>query len=59
MAALVREVIYADPFSGVVYVFRAKRTDRIKALFWDGTGVVLVAKPLEAARSAGRRSMTG
>jgi transposase len=44
---LVREVIHADPFSGVIYVFRAKRTDRIKLIFWDGTGVVLVAKRLE------------
>lgn len=47
LAALVRETIHADPFSGVVYVFRAKRTDRIKAIFWDGTGVVLVGKRLE------------
>ena len=37
----------ADPFSGAVYVFRAKRADRIKLVFWDGTGVVLVAKRLE------------
>jgi transposase len=47
LAALVRETIRADPFSGVVYVFRAKRADRVKLIFWDGTGVVLVAKRLE------------
>ena len=47
LAALVREVIRADPFSGVVYVFRAKRADRVKLVFWDGTGMVLVAKRLE------------
>ena len=47
LAALVRETMGADPFSGTVYVFRAKRTDRIKLVFWDGTGVVLVAKRLE------------
>ena len=47
LVALVREVIRADPFSGVVYVFRAKRADRVKLVFWDGTGVVLVAKRLE------------
>lgn len=46
-AALVRETMGADPFSGAVYVFRAKRADRIKLVFWDGTGVVLVAKRLE------------
>ncbi|GLI25748.1 transposase [Xanthobacter flavus] len=47
LAALVRETMGADPFSGTVYVFRAKRADRVKLVFWDGTGVVLVAKRLE------------
>ena len=47
LVALVRESLRADPFSGVVYVFRSKRTDRIKLVFWDGTGMVLVAKRLE------------
>jgi transposase len=47
LAALVREIIHADPFSGTIYVFRAKRADRVKLVFWDGTGTVLVAKPLE------------
>ncbi|QDM19351.1 IS66 family insertion sequence element accessory protein TnpB [Tardiphaga sp. vice304] len=37
----------ADPFSGAVYVFRAKRADRIKLVYWDGTGLCLFAKPLE------------
>jgi transposase len=47
LAALVRETLGADPFSGAVYVFRAKRKDRIKLIFWDGTGVCLYAKRLE------------
>ncbi len=47
LAALVREEIKADPFCGTVYVFRAKRADRVKLLFWDGTGVCLFAKRLE------------
>ena len=50
LAALVRETMRTDPFSGVVYVFRAKRADRVKLIFWDGTGVVLVAKRLENGR---------
>jgi transposase len=29
LAALVRETMRADPFSGVVYVFRAKRAGRV------------------------------
>jgi transposase len=47
LAALVREEMKADPFSGAVYVFRAKRADRVKLIFWDGTGVCLYAKRLE------------
>jgi transposase len=43
LAALVRETMRTDPFSGVVHVFRAKRADRVKLIFWDGTGVVRVA----------------
>lgn len=47
LAALVRDTMKADPFSGAVYVFRARRADRIKMIFWDGTGVCLYAKRLE------------
>jgi transposase len=47
LAALVREEMKADPFCGTVYVFRAKRADRVKLIFWDGTGVCLFVKRLE------------
>ncbi len=47
LAALVRESMGADPFSGAVYVFRARRADRVKLVYWDGTGVCLFAKKLE------------
>ncbi len=47
LAALVRDAMQDDPFSGVIYVFRAKRADRVKLIFWDGTGMVLVSKRLE------------
>jgi transposase len=50
LAALVRETMGADPFSGAVYVFRAKRADRVKLVYWDGTGVCLFAKRLEDGR---------
>jgi transposase len=48
LAAVVRESLGSDPYGGVIYVFRARRADRVKLLYWDGTGVVLVAKRLEA-----------
>jgi transposase len=47
LAALVRDMMGADPFDGAIYVFRSKRTDRVKLVFWDGTGVCLFAKRLE------------
>ena len=50
LAANLQEAFKADPFSGVIYVFRAKRADRVKLLFWDQTGLVLVAKRLEDGR---------
>lgn len=49
LAALVQEALGADPFSGTVYVFRSKRADRVKLVWWDGTGIVLLSKRLEGA----------
>jgi transposase len=47
LASVVREGVGCDPWSGVVYVFRSRRSDRLKLLLWDGSGVVLLAKRLE------------
>jgi transposase len=47
LAALAAEVLGADPFSGVVLVFRAKRGDRVKIVHWDASGLILVWKQLE------------
>ena len=49
LAALAAEMLGADPFSGAVLVFRSRRADRIKVLVWDGSGLVLVWKQLEAS----------
>ena len=40
LAALVREQLRHDPFSGTIFVFRSKRSDRLKILVWDGSGLV-------------------
>jgi transposase len=47
LAALVREQLQHDPFSGMIFIFRAKRADRLKILAWDGSGLVLFWKRLE------------
>ena len=36
-----------DPFTGTVFLFRAKRSDRLKLVFYDGTGLVMIYKRLE------------
>ena len=48
LAALVGAEYGGDPYSGVIYVFRAKRSDRIKLVWWDGTGLGLMAKRVES-----------
>jgi transposase len=58
LAALVRETMKADPFSGAVYVFRAKRADRVKLIYWDGTGVCPLPSDSKMASSAGRACRT-
>ena len=47
LAALVQEALRENPYSGAIYVFRTKRTNRVKLLWWDGTGICLLTKRLE------------
>jgi len=47
LAAVASEVLGEDPFSGAVLVFRSKRSDRVKILVWDTSGLVLVWKQLQ------------
>jgi transposase len=49
LLSLVRDA-GSDPFSGALSVFRAKRADRVKIVWWDGTGVCLYSKRLEKAQ---------
>jgi transposase len=47
LAAQVAHVLNADPFSGHLFLFRSKRADYLKVLYYDGTGLCLFAKRLE------------
>ncbi len=47
LAALVREELGEDPLSGHLFVFRSRRGNRVKLLFWDRDGYCLVYKRLE------------
>lgn len=47
LAELVRQQLQRDPLSGQLFVFRNKRGDRVKLLYWDEDGFVIVYKRLE------------
>jgi transposase len=50
LSALVQTALELDPFAGHVFVFRGRRGDLIKVLWWDGDGLCLFAKRLERGR---------
>jgi transposase len=47
LAQMVREFLGADPLSGHLFVFRSKRGDRVKLLYWDSDGLAIWYKRLE------------
>ncbi len=50
LAGMVQTALAENPFSGHVFVFRGRCGDLIKALWWDGDGLCLLAKRLERGR---------
>jgi len=59
LAALVQETLADDPFSGQMFVFRGRRGDRVKLLWWDGDGLCLLAKRLERGRFVWPQASSG
>ncbi len=50
LSALVQTTLKLDPHGGALFVFRGKRGDLIKVLWWDGQGLCLFSKRLERGR---------
>jgi transposase len=50
LSAVAQTVLQQDPFAGHVFVFRGRRGDLVKLLWWDGDGLCLFAKRLERGR---------
>ena len=47
LAQMVRDFLGADPLCGHLFVFRSKRGDRLKLLYWDSDGLAIWYKRLE------------
>ena len=52
LSALVKHTLEEDERSSQVFAFSNKRRDRVRLLYWDGTGLWLLTKRLEAGSQA-------
>ena len=59
LAALAQTALAENPFSGHVFVFRGKRGDLVKLLWWSGDGMNLYAKRLERGRFVWPQATSG
>lgn len=59
LAAMVQITLDRDPFSGHVFVFRGRRGDRIKLLWYSGDGMCLLAKRLDEGRFVWPQASSG
>lgn len=50
LACIVQQNFRLDPFSNSLYLFCGHKCDRLKALYWEGDGFVLLYKRLENGR---------
>ena len=59
LAAQVQTTLEQNPFSGHVFVFRGRRGDLVKLLWWSGDGLNLYAKRLERGRFVWPQAQSG
>lgn len=50
LAAQAQQVLEEDPYSGHMFVFRGRRGDLLKIIWWDQQGACLFSKRLERGR---------
>ena len=58
LAAIVQQQFELDPFTNTLFLFCGRRWGRIKALYWEGDGFVLLYKRLESGSFQWPRSET-
>ena len=59
LAALVQTTLSENAFSGQIFVFRGRRGDLVKLLWFDGDGLCLFAKRLERGRFVWPQATSG
>jgi transposase len=59
LAAVAQTALAANPFGGHVFVFRGRRGDILKVLWFDGQGMLLLAKRLERGRFVWPQAVSG
>lgn len=59
LAALASSALEQNPFNGHLFVFRGRRGDRVKLLWFDGDGLCLFAKRLERGRFVWPQAQSG
>ena len=59
LAAIVQTALGEQPFSGDVFVFRGRRGDLVKLVWWSGDGMNLYAKRLERGRFVWPQAASG
>jgi transposase len=59
LAALVQTALAENPFSGHIFVFRGRRGDLVKLVWWSGDGLCLFAKRLERGRFVWPQATSG
>jgi transposase len=50
LSAVIMEALECNPLSGDLFLFRGKRADRIKAVYWDRNGLAIWSKRLERGK---------
>ena len=48
LASIAQQQYQLDPFSNTLFLFCGRRRDRIKGLYWEGNGFILLYKRLES-----------
>lgn len=59
LAAIVQTALAQNPFGGHVFVFRGRRGDILKVLWFDGQGMLLLSKRLERGRFVWPQASSG